>query len=150
MQSSRQFQSEVLDSQEIGPPNSSAAADYRFGPGIGGARMQWGTCSWWRMKFGALFRGKKQTSNSKCSANPIRGPKFPSNRTPNSSAAADGRLGRRVGGAIMKGGTCCWWRLKFGTWFRGKNGRRILSARQIQFEVLNSYQIGRPNCGGGR
>ena len=44
----------------------------------------------------------------------------------------------------MQGGTCCWWRMKFGTWFRCKNGRRILSAREIQFEVLHPQEIGRP------
>ena len=44
----------------------------------------------------------------------------------------------------MQGGTCCWWRMKFGTWFRGKNGRRILNSRKIKFEVLNCDEIGRP------
>ena len=91
-----------------------------------------------------MVPGRKWTSNSTFSENPIRGPKLARNRTPNSSAAADDRLGRRVRGARMQGGTCCWWRMKFGTWFRGKNGRRILNSRKIKFEVLNSHEIGRP------
>ena len=44
----------------------------------------------------------------------------------------------------MQGGTGCQWRMKFGTWFRGENGRRILSSREIKFEVLNPHEIGRP------